>query len=95
MKRYFLLIITVLLWQGISFAKNIEITVLNKNSQPMPNAFILVNGKPSATSDTLGVAMIPINKLVNKDTISVRYLGTYLESNCLNISMIMNLKAIY
>lgn len=76
MKRYFLLIITVLFWHGISFAQNIEITVLNKNSQPMPYAFILVNGKPLATSDTLGVAIIPTNKLVDKDTISVRYLGT-------------------
>lgn len=38
--------------------------------------FILVNGKALATIDTLGVAMIPTNKLVDKETISVRYLGT-------------------
>ena len=76
MRKYFLLIITVLLWHGMALAKNIEITVLNKNSQPMPYAFILVNGKALATSDTLGVAIITTSKLIDKDTISISYLGT-------------------
>lgn len=77
MRKYFLLIIIVLLWHGMALAQNIEITVLNKNSQPMPYAFILVNGKALATSDTLGVAIIPTSKLIDKDTISISYLGTY------------------
>lgn len=60
---------------GIILAQNIEITVLNKNSQPMPYAYILVNNKPVEVSDTMGIAIIPINKLKDNDTISVSYLG--------------------
>jgi len=70
-----LLIIILLFQTGIGFAQNIEITVLNKNSIPMPYAFILINGKPITVSDTLGHSMIPINKLKDNDTISVSYLG--------------------
>jgi hypothetical protein len=71
-----ILIVTILLLQtGICIAQNIEITVLNKNSKPMPYAYILVNNKPVEVSDTMGIAIIPMNKLKDNDTISVSYLG--------------------
>lgn len=76
MNRFILLFLTVLfLYNGKTLAQNIEITVLNKNSIPMPYAFILINGKPITVSDTLGLGMIPINKLRDNDTISISYLG--------------------
>ncbi|MDP3003598.1 MAG: hypothetical protein Q8N38_10775 [Bacteroidales bacterium] len=70
-----LIIILLFLQNGITIAQNIEFTVLNKNSQPMPYAYILINGKPTEISDTMGIAIIPINKLAEKDTITVSYLG--------------------
>ena len=76
MKRFFLLVVTVLLLHnGITLSQNIEITVLNKNSQPMPYAYILINNKPVEVSDTMGIAIIPVNMLKDNDTISVSYLG--------------------
>ena len=41
----------------------------------MPYAYILINNKPVEVSDTMGIAIIPLNKLVVNDTISVSYLG--------------------
>ncbi|MCX6321143.1 MAG: hypothetical protein NTX93_04960 [Bacteroidia bacterium] len=71
-----ILLITILLLQtGIGIAQNIEITVLNKDSQPMPYAYILINSKPVEISNALGIALIPISKLAERDTISVSYLG--------------------
>jgi hypothetical protein len=76
MNRFLFLIVIVLLFQNsIAFAQNIEITVLNKNSQPMPYAYILINNKPVEVSDTMGMAIIPQNRLSDYDTISVSYLG--------------------
>lgn len=76
MKRFLILLITVLLFDtGNSFAQNLEITVLNKNSIPMPYAYILLNNKPIAVSDTMGIAFISSNKLTLNDTLSVSYLG--------------------
>lgn len=72
-----LLIIFLILQTGISIAQNFEITVLNKNSQPMPYAYVLINNKPVEITDTNGIAIIPQNKLMNNDTISVSYLGAY------------------
>lgn len=59
----------------ISFAQNIEITVLNRNSMPLPYAYILINNKPVEVTDTSGIANISLNKLIDNDTISVSYLG--------------------
>jgi len=76
MKRFLILIITVLFFHNeITIAQNLEITVLNKNSIPMPYAYILLNNRPIAVSDTIGMAIIPQNKFVLNDTISVSYLG--------------------
>jgi hypothetical protein len=78
MRRFLLLLFSVLLLcNGEISGQNIEITVLNKNSQPMPYAYILINNKPVEVTDTLGKAIIPANKLVINDTISVSYLGAY------------------
>lgn len=65
------------LQNGVTRAQGVEITVLNKNSQPMPYAYILINDKPVEVSDTMGIAIIPLNKLAINDTISVSYLGAY------------------
>jgi hypothetical protein len=74
--RFLLLFLSALyLYTGKTLAQNIEITVLNKNSIPMPYAFILINGKPITVNDTLGRGLIPINKLRDNDTISVNYLA--------------------
>jgi hypothetical protein len=71
-----LFLTTILLFQtGLTIAQNIEITVLNKNSNPMPYAYILVNKKPVEVTDTMGKAKIPLNKLADNDTISASYLG--------------------
>lgn len=76
MNRFFLLFFSLLLLRnGITRGQSFEITVLNKNSQPMPYAYILVNNKPVEVSDTMGIAIIPLNKLAINDTISVSYLG--------------------
>lgn len=76
MMRFHILLITALFFQnGITNAQNLEITVLNKNSIPMPYAYILLNNKPIAVSDTIGMAIIPQSNLVLNDTISVSYLG--------------------
>jgi hypothetical protein len=79
-----LTLIFLLLSCELTFAQEIEIKVLNKNSEPMPYAYILINGKPVTVSDTLGKAVIPINILRDKDTIGVSYLGT------LPISIVFN-----
>lgn len=76
MIRFFLLLFSFVFFQnGITKGQSIEITVLNKNSQPMPYAYILVNNKPVEVSDTTGIARIPLTKLTKNDTISVSYLG--------------------
>lgn len=76
MKQFLILIITILFFAtGITFAQNLEITVLNKNSIPMPYAYILLNNKPIGVSDTMGIAIIPANNLTLNDTLSVSYLG--------------------
>ncbi len=74
-----LLVTLLLLHTLIGISQNIEITVLNKDSQPMPYAYILINGKPIEISDAFGIALIPISKLADKDTISISYLGTTSE----------------
>lgn len=76
MNRFILLFSSLLFLQnGITCGQSIKITVLNKNSQPMPYAYILVNNKPVEVSDTMGIAIIPLNKLAINDTITVSYLG--------------------
>lgn len=76
MNRFFLLLFSFLFLQnGITNGQGFEITVLNKNSQPMPYAYILVNNKPVEVSDTAGKATIHLNKLAINDTISVSYIG--------------------
>jgi hypothetical protein len=73
-----MLFISMLLLQTvIGIAQNIKITVLNKNSQPMPYAYILINGKPVEVTDSMGMASIPADRIHIKDTISVKYLGAY------------------
>ena len=59
------------------FSQDFTITVLNKKSDPMPYAYILINNKPVEVSDTMGVAKIPVNLLKINDTISVSYLGAF------------------
>jgi hypothetical protein len=77
MKRIYSLISVLLFFHCYTItAQNFEVTVLNKNSTPLPYAYILLNGKPVAVCDTLGNATIPIDKLSDNDTISVSYLGT-------------------
>lgn len=75
-----LLFIILLLYSGNGIAQNIEITVLNKNSQPIPYAYILINKKPVEDSDTMGIAKIPLHILHLNDTISISYLGAASES---------------
>lgn len=70
-----LLMFSFLVQFEIAFTQNIEITVLNKHSQPMPYAYILINQKPIAICDNLGVAVIPQNRLADNDTISVSFIG--------------------
>lgn len=61
--------------EGLVFAQDIEITVLNKKSEPMPYAYILRNWKPITVTDTAGKAVVPLKSLNDKDTLSVSYLG--------------------
>ena len=68
-------ILSLMLLNGLTHAQSLELSVLNKKSEAMPYAYILVNWKPVTVSDTLGKAVIPISKLNDKDTISVSYLG--------------------
>jgi hypothetical protein len=60
---------------------------LNKESVPVPYAFILINGKPVTITDTLGIGMIPVNILKNNDTIGISYLGAKTESKIFNQSL--------
>lgn len=70
------LIFSILLLQaGLTFSKNLAITVLNKNNQPMPFAYIMVDNKPMAVCDSMGMAIIPMSKIKIYDTIRVSYLG--------------------
>lgn len=41
----------------------------------MPYAYVLLNNKPIAVSDTMGIAIIPLKNLTLNDTLSVSYLG--------------------
>jgi hypothetical protein len=70
-----------------SLSQNFEVTVLNKDSKPMPYAFILINGKPITVSDTLGFGEIPLNNLKDNDTIGVSYLGAFAPAVIYNQSL--------
>lgn len=74
--KYLSLIFLLGLSSSIALSQDFEINVLDKSAQPMPYAFILLNGKPITVSDTLGKAFIRIDKLIEGDTISISYLGT-------------------
>lgn len=73
MRKY--LFIYFILQLGITNAQNLEITVLNRSSQPVPYAYILINGVATEITDTLGKTKIPLQKLKENDTISISYLG--------------------
>jgi hypothetical protein len=76
MNRNLLLsILVLLLLDRSAIAQSIEITVLNKDSEPMPYAYILINKIPVEVSDTMGIAKIPLNNLHLNDTLSISYLG--------------------
>lgn len=76
MKRSQIILICILLLAGGKITgEDIEITVLNKNSKPLPYAYLLINGKPVEVTDTLGIAIIRDNLISVNDTLSVSYLG--------------------
>ena len=64
-----------ILYSGISFSQNIEITILDNNSEPLPFAHIYVDNKPVAISDTSGMAILSAELLSEVDTIRVSYIG--------------------
>lgn len=70
-----LLYLFLVLLSANSTAQNIEITVLKKNSQPVPYAYILINKKPVEVCDSSGLAKIPSHIVHINDTISISYLG--------------------
>lgn len=74
--KYLSFVFLLVISSSLARAQDFEINVLDKRSQPMPYAFILINGKPITVSDTLGKAFIRINKLTEGDTIGISYLGT-------------------
>lgn len=59
----------------LCYSQNFEVNVLNKDSKPLPYAYILVNNKPVTVTDSLGIAHVPDGRLHSNDTISVSYLG--------------------
>jgi hypothetical protein len=67
--------VSFLLFSATCFSQSFNITVLNKNSVTLPYAYILVNDKPIAVCDSMGLAIIPLNKIQIMDTLSVSYVG--------------------
>ena len=70
------LIILILFYFNSIYSQTVEIKVVNKESNPVSFAYILINNKVVEISDTLGIARIPESKLALNDTISVSYLGS-------------------
>lgn len=59
----------------VAFGQEVKISVVNKDAMPISFAYILVNGKPIAVSDTTGTTIINFEKLKDNDTISISYIG--------------------
>lgn len=56
--------------------QGLKVSVYNDLQESLPYAYIYVNGRAVAVADTLGLAVIPQDKLHIGDTISVSYVAT-------------------
>ena len=74
MKNIFFLLLTIL--STVLLAQSVELQVVDDNSQPMSFAYIIINGRAVAVTDTLGYARIDVSGYSHNDTIKVSYLST-------------------
>lgn len=75
MLRRFKFVVVLSMISVLAFTQDLKITVVNKSAVPIPFAYILVNKKPMAISDTNGIAILSTIKLKENDTISTSYIG--------------------
>ena len=57
-------------------AQDLKVTVRNDAGEGLSYAYLYVNGKAVAVTDSLGTGTIPAGKLVVGNTVSVSYVGT-------------------
>lgn len=77
MKRT-LLLLYCLFSIPLSFAQNqgFKVSVLDDTKEPLPGAHVFINKKPFDATDSLGQAVIPIQKLKTGDIISISYIAS-------------------
>lgn len=74
MRKSFLLLSAIL--PTALLAQSVELQVIDERSLPMPYAFILINNRGVAVTDTLGYATIDVSEYSPIDTIKASYLST-------------------
>lgn len=75
MRKTFVSLLLMLLVAGAT-AQSLKVTVRNDSGEPLSYAYLYVNGKAVAVTDSLGTGKIPAGKLVVGNTVSVSYVGT-------------------
>lgn len=74
--RKSLLSLIVLLLSATVSAQNLRVAVRNDEGENLSYAYLYVNKKAVAVTDSLGVGIVPAAKLSVGDTVSVSYVGT-------------------
>jgi len=74
MKKLFFLLPAIL--PTVLLAQSVELQVVDERFQPMPYAYVIINSRGVAVTDTLGYAVIDVSGYAHNDTIKASYLST-------------------
>lgn len=74
--RKTLLSLLLLLLVAAAPAQELKVTAHNDVGEALSYAYLYINGKAVAVTDSLGAGVIPATKLTIGDTVSVSYVGT-------------------
>jgi hypothetical protein len=76
----FLIALTLAITTTALHAQNLTVSVKFDNNDPVGYAYISINNKIIAATDSVGVALIPIDKINLQDTIAAYFVGYGRES---------------
>ncbi|MDE5945363.1 MAG: hypothetical protein K2G93_07260 [Rikenella sp.] len=69
----------ILCGSSVASAQSLRVVVRNEADEALPYAYIYVNGRAMAVTDTLGIGAVPEAKLSLGDTLTVSYVGAESE----------------
>lgn len=72
---------------SVASAQSLRVVVRNEADEALPYAYVYVNGRAVAVTDTLGVGAVPEAKLSLGDTLTVSYVGAESERTVYDAAM--------